>query len=85
MALEKIAYSELPVSNRSNPNTKFADRCVDEFLRLDCDAVKISGWPIRRDVKSLRSSVESAIKRRNMTARVKAHADKESVYMSRVR
>ena len=85
MALEKISYNDLPLSNRSNPNTRFADKCVDEFLRLDCDAVKITGWPIRRDAKNLRSTVETAIKRRNMTARVKAHADKEFVYMSRVR
>lgn len=85
MALEKISYDQLPFNNRQNPNKKFAEKCVEDFLRLDCDAVKISGWPIRRGISTLRSTIEKAVKDRAMTARVKVHADKDFVYMSRVR
>lgn len=85
MTLEKISYDQLPFNNRQNPNKKFADQCVADFLKLDCDAVKISGWPIRRGTPTLRSTIEKSIKDKAATARVKVHADKEFVYLSRVR
>ena len=84
--LEKISYSDLPVVARSkSKNVSFAETCVDEFARLTCDAVKVSGWPLPRDTKSLVTTMRKAIKTKNMTHKIKAHADQEYVYLSRTR
>ena len=85
MTLEKISYDELPFSNRRNPNKEFAQKCLVDFLQLKCDAVKISGWPISRDPKTLRATMATVIKETSMTARVKVHADTKFVYLSLVR
>ena len=85
MTLEKISYADLPNSNRSNPNKKFAEQCVEDFAKLKCDAVKVTGWPIRRSVHALRNTMSAAVKAKAMTARVKVHADKDFVYLSLVR
>lgn len=83
--LEKITYSELPVKKNTSKNVRFAESCVEEFSRLNCDAVKVSGWPIRRETKSLGTTMRSVVKAKNLTHRIKVHADQEHVYLSRVR
>lgn len=85
MTLEKISYDQLPMKRRTYPNAAFAEKCLDDFLKLKCDAVKITGWPIPRDSKTLRSAMTTAIKKKNVSARVKAHADEKFVYLSLVR
>ena len=83
--LEKISYNDLPVKRGKNKNTAFAELCVDEFRRLNCDAVKVSGWPIPRETSTLVSTLRTAIKNKNLTHKIKAHADQEYVYLSLVR
>lgn len=83
--LEKISYNELPVSRGKNKNTAFAENCVDEFARLTCDAVKVSGWPISRETKSLVSTMRQVIKAKNMGHKMRAHSDQNFVYLSRIR
>ena len=83
--LEKISYSELPVRAGRNKNTVFAETCVDEFARLNCDAVKVSGWPIPRDIKAHVATMRKVIKDKNMVHKIKAHADQNFVYLSRIR
>lgn len=83
--LEKISYNELPVSKVKSKNVSFAEKCVDEFAQLTCDAAKVSGWPIPRDTKSLVTTMRKAIKTKNMGHRIKAHCDQNFVYLSRVR
>lgn len=83
--LEKISYNELPVSKSKSKNSSFAEKCVDEFSQLSCDAVKVSGWLIQRDTRSLVTTMRKAIKTKNMAHKVKAHSDQNFVYLSRIR
>ena len=83
--LEKVSYNDLPIKRGKSKNTAFAELCVDEFYRLNCDAVKVSGWPIPRDTSSLVSTMRNAIKAKNLTHKIKAHADQNNVYLSLVR
>ena len=83
--LEKISYNDLPISRRCTKNSMFAEKCVDEFAKLTCDAAKVSGWPLPRETRSLVTTMRKAIKAKNMGHRIKAHADQSHVYLSRVR
>lgn len=80
--LEKVSYNDLPISKNSHANAKFAETCVDEFIQLKCDAVKVSGWPIRRETKALATTMKNAVKKKNMIHKIKVQADKNFVYLS---
>ena len=80
--LEKISYNDLPIPKSSTANSRFAENCVDEFIQLKCDAVKVSGWPIRRETKALVASMKNAVKKKNMGHKIKVQADKDFVYLS---
>lgn len=83
--LEKIDIENVPFPKRTNANGEFAKQAVKDFAELNCDAVKITGWPVRRDVKSYLSAVRNQINRRSLTHAMRAIADDNYVYLYRVR
>lgn len=83
--LEKITYDELPYSRRENKNLKFAEQAVKEFLSLNCDAVKITGWPVARNTSTYVSTLKKAIKEQCVTSSVSVHSDKDYAYLARRR
>lgn len=83
--LEKVTLDALPVSRRENPNKKFAQKTLEDFVDLDCDAVRIVGWPVRRTVNALAATMRTAVKEQSMASLVRVHSDGEHVYLSRRR
>ncbi len=83
--IEKIAFDELPISRRENPNKKFAKKTLEEFCELDCDAAKVTGWPVRRTVSALSGTMRTVVKEEAKGSLVRVHSDGESVYLSRRR
>ena len=84
--LEKVTFDALPVSRRENPNKKFAQKTLEDFVDLDCDAARITGWPVsNRTASALVGTMRTVIKEQAMSSLVRAHSDGEHVYLSRRR
>lgn len=84
--LEKISYGDLPVTRGRSANSKFASTAVEEFSRLNCDAAKVTGWPINKiNVASKAASLRRAIKEHNLSARITVQRDSEYCHLVRVR
>lgn len=83
--LEKVTFDALPISKKENHNKKFAEKTLEEFIDLDCDAVRVTGWPCRRKVPTLVGTMNTAVKDAAMSSLVRVHSDSEYVYLSRRR
>ena len=83
--LKELDYSELPIAKRSNKNREFAKQEVQNFLELTCDGAKVTGWPLPRTITAKRSAMKEAIKDCHATARVRVLADKDDIYLMRIR
>lgn len=71
--LAKLSHSDIPSSRAGmSANTKFAIEAVKMFLELRCDAVEVSGWPVRRDASNYAASLNTAIDKLNVRAKCKA-------------
>lgn len=84
--LEKVSYDEVPrLKGRGNPNTAFSERTIKEFVELNCDAAKVTGFPITRIASSNAATLKKAVEATSNTSNVSVVVRDGDVYLIRKR
>lgn len=85
--LEKLNYEDIPgLKGRENPNTKFAERTVREFLGLNCDAAEVTGFPMDGCSTAAKvASLKTAIKKASSVYKVRVAQRDDRVFLVRKR
>lgn len=85
--LTKVSYDEVPgYLRRANPNKKFADQTVKEFIDLNCDAAEVTGWPLdRQSTNNKAAHLKAAIKDKNAGRIVSVSCSGDRVFLVRSR
>lgn len=83
--LTKLKYEDIPgIRGRENPNTKFANRTIREFLELSCDAAEVTGFPMDGVPTPTKvGSLNSAIKKANGVHKLRVATRNGRIYLVR--
>lgn len=82
--LTPVPRDKIPEKRYGNsPNYDFYAESVEEFLKMDCDCVKVTDPPApERGFRSLRSSASQAVKRYGKS-RIHLRTDGKDLYLVR--